>query len=395
MNPDVSPELDSVVMKAMSKNPANRYQTSAEFRSDLIKVLAGGKPSAPMLLDDDLDDDSLETVPQGVLGAGRRRRDDSRSDDYDDELPLYRRRSAKAALAVVLVLVLAVSLFAWAPWSSAPLVAVPKVTGLAANAAKANLEQAGFRVKELSEPSLEVAAGSATRTAPGNDVPTRKGSEVTLYVSSGPQRHPIPDLRGKSLKEATEALEKLGFTQIKPDKTDSTVAMKDKVVRTSPTTGSDTAVNTTVVVFVGTGPKEVTIPDLVGQTEDQARKTLEQMGLDMVAVQGDSERPAGQVVSSSPGAGETVEAGSVVQVTISRGNQFVVPDLRGKTPDQARAALKSAGWEDNTLTTTQRAVGLNSPLDGKVVSQSPAAGSRMKKDESVSVVIGRSSLIPG
>lgn len=395
VNPDVSPELDSVVMKAMSKNPANRYQTSAEFRSDLIKVLAGGKPSAPMLLDDDLDDDSLETVPQGVLGTGRRRRDDSRSDDYDDELPLYRRRSAKAALAVVLVLVLAVSLFAWAPWSSAPLVAVPKVTGLAADAAKANLEQAGFRVKELSEPSLEVAAGSATRTAPGNDVPTRKGSEVTLYVSSGPQRHPIPDLRGKSLKEATEALEKLGFTQIKPDKTDSTVAMKDKVVRTSPTTGSDTAVNTTVVVFVGTGPKEVTIPDLVGQTEDQARKTLEQMGLDMVAVQGDSERPAGQVVSSSPGAGETVEAGSVVQVTISRGNQFVVPDLRGKTPDQARAALKSAGWEDNTLTTTQRAVGLNSPLDGKVVSQSPAAGSRMKKDESVSVVIGRSSLIPG
>ncbi|WP_454164158.1 Stk1 family PASTA domain-containing Ser/Thr kinase [Gordonia iterans] len=395
VNPDVSPELDSVVMKAMSKNPANRYQTSAEFRSDLIKVLAGGKPSAPMLLDDDLDDDSLETVPQGVLGAGRRRRDDSRSDDYDDELPLYRRRSAKAALAVVLVLVLAVSLFAWAPWSSAPLVAVPKVTGLAADAAKANLEQAGFRVKELSEPSLEVAAGSATRTAPGNDVPTRKGSEVTLYVSSGPQRHPIPDLRGKSLKDATEALEKLGFTQIKPDKTDSTVAMKDKVVRTSPTTGSDTAVNTTVVVFVGTGPKEVTIPDLVGQTEDQARKTLEQMGLDMVAVQGDSERPAGQVVSSSPGAGETVEAGSVVQVTISRGNQFVVPDLRGKTPDQARAALKSAGWEDNTLTTTQRAVGLNSPLEGKVVSQSPAAGSRMKKDESVSVVIGRSSLIPG
>lgn len=395
VNPDVSPELDSVVMKAMSKNPANRYQTSAEFRSDLVKVLAGGKPSAPMLLDDDLDDDSLETVPQGVLGAGRRRRDDSRSDDYDDELPLYRRRSAKAALAVVLVLVLAVSLFAWAPWSSAPLVAVPKVTGLAADAAKANLEQAGFRVKELSEPSLEVAAGSATRTAPGNDVPTRKGSEVTLYVSSGPQRHPIPDLRGKSLKEATEALEKLGFTQIKPDKTDSTVAMKDKVVRTSPTTGSDTAVNTTVVVFVGTGPKEVTIPDLVGQTEDQARKTLEQMGLDMVAVQGDSERPAGQVVSSSPGAGETVEAGSVVQVTVSRGNQFVVPDLRGKTPDQARAALKSAGWEDNTLTTTQRAVGLNSPLDGKVVSQSPAAGSRMKKDESVSVVIGRSSLIPG
>lgn len=398
VNPEISPELDSVVMKAMSKNPANRYQTSAEFRSDLIKVLAGRKPSAPMLLDDD--DVPMEAVT-ALVGTGARRR---RSEvprhaadlDFGDAEPLHRRRWFRAAIAVLMTVVLAITLFAWSPWrGSAPLIAVPKVMGLAADAAQDNLEQAGFRVKELSEPSLDVAQGLATRTAPGNDVPTPKGSEVTLYVSSGPQRHPIPDLRGKTEKEATEALQALGFTQIKTQETDSATALKDKVVRTTPATGTATAVNSPIVVFIGTGPKEVTIPDLIGQTEAQARTTLEQMGLEIEVVEGDSERPAGQVVSSKPPAGATAREGAVVQVTISRGNQFVVPDLRGKTLEQARRALTDAGWEGSTITATQRSVGVGSNNDGKVLSQTPAADARLRKDEAVSVVVGRASLIPG
>lgn len=401
VNPDISPELDSVVMKAMSKNPANRYQTSADFRSDLIKVLAGGKPSAPMLLDDN-DDELMDLPTRGIAPAGgvrRHRREEgrhSRPGDYDEQLPVYRRRGVRAAVALLLVMVLGIGLFAWSPWNSAgEMIAVPKVTGLASDAAKDNLEQAGFSVTELSEPSLDVTEGNATRTVPGNDVPTRKGSEVTLYVSSGPERRPIPDLRGKSFKEASETLEKMGFTEIKNEKTDSTTALKDKVVRTTPATGSEAAVTTTVVVFVGTGPKEVSVPDLIGQTESEARTTLEQMGLEMTAVQGDSERPAGQVVSTSPSSGETALVGSVVQVTVSRGNQFVVPDLKGKTVNQAKAALTAAGWDDSTLTTTQRSVGLNSRDDGKVLSQSPEAGSRADKDGAISVVVGRSSLLPG
>ncbi|MEZ5212222.1 Stk1 family PASTA domain-containing Ser/Thr kinase [Gordonia sp. (in: high G+C Gram-positive bacteria)] len=391
VNPDITPELDSVVMKAMSKNPANRYQTSAEFRSDLIKVLAGGKPSAPMLLDAP-DDDDFPTLAV----AGRRRRDENRrDDDFDDGLPFYRRRRAKAVVAVVLVLILGITLFTWAPWkSSAPLVPVPTVENLDAHAARTNLENAGFGVKELKEASSTIPEGSATRTAPGSNVPTRKGSEVTLYVSSGPEKHPIPDLRGKTLKQAKDALAALGFTEVKDEKTDSTAALKDKVVRTQPGSGSETAINSTVVVYIGTGPKEVTVPDLVGQTQAQAESTLAQLGLEPSIVQGDSERPVGQVVSTSPNAGQTVKVGSVVQVTISRGNQFVVPDLKGKTLDQARAALAAAGWTGGTVTATPRSVGLASNQDGKIMSQDPPAGARWRKDDAISVTVGRASLLP-
>ncbi|MCF8605803.1 PASTA domain-containing protein, partial [Gordonia sp. HY442] len=119
---------------------------------------------------------------------------------------------------------------------------------------------------------------------------------------------------------------------------------------------------------------------------------LEQMQLEVVTVQADSERPAGQVVSTSPDAGTSVRVGTTVQMTVSRGNQFTVPDLSGKTPDQAQAALVSAGWDPNTINITERKVPLGNRNDGRVMSQRPAAGTKLRKGESVSVVVGKESL---
>ena len=70
---EISPALDSVVLKAMSKNPANRYQSAGDFRSDLIKVLAGGKPSAPMLLTDEDRTEFIDTGPAADCATSRRR----------------------------------------------------------------------------------------------------------------------------------------------------------------------------------------------------------------------------------------------------------------------------------------------------------------------------------
>lgn len=84
-----------------------------------------------------------------------------------------------------------------------------------------------------------------------------------------------------------------------------------------------------------------------------------------------------------------------MQLTISRGNLFAMPNLNGQTPDQARTALQRAGWNNGTLTQTTRGVPLGSPDDGKVLSQEPAAGSKVRKTDSVSITIGRASLLPG
>ena len=399
---EISPEVDSVIMQAMSKNPANRYQTAADFRSDLIKVLAGGKPSAPMLLTDEeqtaLIDAPRVAVRNESLPSRRRhaRSDEENETEVAEGGGAFRRRRVQVAVAVAAILALLIGLFAWSPWTSpAPLIAVPKVAGLAADAAQANLEQAGFSVKQSKESSSDIAEGLATRTAPGDDVPTPKGSEVTLYISSGPQRQPVPDLRGKSPDDAKKQLEVLGFTEIKTEDTESTAGLKGKVVRTNPRTGQSAPVNSRVIVYVGTGPKEISVPDLRGQTRSEATDTLKGLDLEMAPVEIDSELPAGQVVSTSPEPGTTVEVGSIIQVQISRGNMFQMPNLRGKTLAEAQDALESAGWEANTLTQRERGVGLTSKDDGKVISQTPSAGSKQRKNTSIEVVIGRASLIPG
>ncbi|MGB3301658.1 Stk1 family PASTA domain-containing Ser/Thr kinase [Gordonia sp. (in: high G+C Gram-positive bacteria)] len=399
---EITPELDSVIMMAMSKNPANRYQTAGEFRADLIKVLAGGKPSAPMLLTDEEQTALIEsprlTVRNESLPSRRRISaivGDTEESEGDESGP-FRKRRTRAVVAIAAIALLLVGLFAWSPWSgSEPMIAVPTVAGLTADAAQANLEQAGFTVKRVEEPSSDMAAGLATRSVPGDDVPTPKGSEVTLYISSGAQRSEIPDLRGKTPTEAKDALKVLGFDEVRTQDTDSTANLKGKVVRTNPRVGIPAAVNAPVILYIGTGPREVTLPDLQGQTQDAARTALEQLNLEMTPVQVDSELPAGQVVSTSPNPGTTVEVGSVIQVQISRGNMFIVPDLKGMTLDDAQKSLESAGWQPNTLNSSERGVGLASKDDGKIVAQTPAAGSRLKKNASVSVVVGRASLIPG
>lgn len=398
---EIAPELDSVIMMAMSKNPANRYQTAGEFRADLIKVLAGGKPAAPMLLTDEeqtaLIDSPRLAVRNETLPSRRRRApaDDAVEPDGDEGGP-FRSRKVRIGMAIAAIVILLIGLIAWSPWKgSEPMIAVPTVAGLTADAAQANLEQAGFTVKRVEEPSADMAQGLATRSVPGDDVPTPKGSEVTLYISSGPQRSAIPDLRGKTPQQATDALKVLGFNEVRTQDTDSTASLKGKVVRTNPRTGIPAAVNAPVILYVGTGPREVTLPDLRGQTQDEARSALSQLNLEMTPVQVDSELPAGQVVSTSPNPGSTVEVGAVIQVQISRGNMFIVPDLKGMSLDDAQKSLESAGWQPNTLNSSERGVGLASKDDGKVISQSPAAGSKLRKDASVSVVVGRASLIPG
>ncbi|GAB92198.1 serine/threonine protein kinase PknB [Gordonia rhizosphera NBRC 16068] len=403
---EIPRELDSVVLKAMSKNPANRYQSAAEMRSDLIKVLAGGKPSAPMLMTDEDRTEFMDlgprrsqpdTGPRRAIGLHRRDGAPDEPDARADDTSRSWRLRALLIGAAVLVVALVSGLLLWAPWGSdvARQIPVPMVAGQPAAQARDSLEQAGFRVKQLDEPSLDVAEGSATRSTPAENVLATEGSEITLYISSGPQRLQIPDLRGKTPDEATEQLRVLGFSNVRTDRVDSTGALKDKVVNTTPPTGTEVPVNGAVVVHIGNGPREITIPDVTGQTEAAARTVLEQVGLKVVTVSGDSELPAGTVVSSSPGAGATVEQGDTVQITVSRGNMFVMPNLRGQTPEQARGTLTGSGWQASTLTQSTRNVPITSSDDGKILSQTPAAGTRVRKDSAVSIVVGRASLLPG
>ncbi|SIR98806.1 Stk1 family PASTA domain-containing Ser/Thr kinase [Williamsia sterculiae] len=407
VRPEIPRELDSVVLKAMSKNPANRYQSAADLRADLMRVLAGGKPGAPMLLSDEEKTGVITTGPRRALrdaGGGRggssaHRRSDS--DDDPDDRPRRRSRAARwgvAALVAILAIV-GVTLLLTRPWAetSTPQVAVPPVTTLTADQAQQELQRLGFRVLDpLEEPSLTVPEGRPTRTAPTAGVRIPKGSKVALYVSSGPQRIQLPPLDGKTPQEAIAQLRQLGFTSTPTTQNVvSTDAQNGKVVSSQPQAGTNARVTDPITLQVGTGPKQVDIPSLVGLSQSAASAELDDFGLKVGTVsQVDSEQSAGTVLSQSPTSGTQVDDGTSVDITVSRGNIFRVPDLTGKTSAQARTALTGAGWKNTTLTETKRNVPLGSPDDNRVLSQSPAAGSAVRNDTTITIVVGRASLLP-
>ncbi len=274
------------------------------------------------------------------------------------------------------MLVLVIALLLVRPWSTdGDQVTVPAVTDMSATQAESALSNLDLRVNRLQEPNNDVPSGSPTRTAPAEGVSVDKGSTITLYISSGPQRQDLPDLIGKSEDEAKKILNDLGFTDVKTGQIPSSNQLRGKVAGLSPQSGTSQSVNTTVTIQIGTGPRQVSVPTVTGQTSDEAQQTLENARLRIQTQQADSEQAAGTVLSSSPTAGTQVDEGSVVTVTVSRGNQFRMPDLTGKTVQQAQDTLAAAGWKDTTLNQVPRNVGLGSPDAGRVISQNPPTNS--------------------
>ena len=129
------------------------------------------------------------------------------------------------------------------------------------------------------------------------------------------------------------------------------------------------------------------MPDVTGQDQATATQTLEGVGLDVTATQVDGGGKAGTVVSTSPSGGSTVAQGSKVTLSVSKGNQLQVPSIVGKSQSEALTALAGAGFSGNLQTNPTDVDDPNQ--DGKILSQSPTAGSQAGAKDTITVTVGR------
>src|SRR3954463_12460092 len=210
VNPAVAPELDAVVLKALAKGPANRYQSAAEMRSDLVRTLSGQRPAAPMVMSEDERTQEMNTD----------RRQPQRYEEYDapdDEDPKAkrRRRMILAALAAVFVLG-AVLLIMWLSGSfkggggeETGTVAIPDVKGQSEVAAKNTLRDKGlnnFAPNKMVPCGVPDASGTVPCTndqvnqvidiTPGVGTPVAKEAQITLTIGQAPGTAKVPELKG-------------------------------------------------------------------------------------------------------------------------------------------------------------------------------------------------------
>ncbi|WP_446223722.1 Stk1 family PASTA domain-containing Ser/Thr kinase [Nocardia sp. IBHARD005] len=391
VNPGVPRELDSVILKAMAKNPANRYQTAAEMRADLIRVLGGQKPSAPVVMnDEDRTDYDDEPGPRNF----HHRRDDTSEHPVVGPPGEERNRTGLIALGVAAALAVAFGLF-WVlvgPGSRADQVAVPDLSGKPAQQAQGDLEQAGFHVARLEKPDGKVAPGNVIATQPLGGSRIDKGSTVTLQVSTGPTQVALPRLIGMSQADAEQRLNSLGL-QLDPNvvRKASSTAETDKVIEQEPSAGVRVDIDRPIIVTIGSGPEQVRVPTVVGQDISVAQPNLVESAKFKVEIQEvKSSQPKGQVLATSPAGGTNAEKGSTITVQVSAGDRITVPDLTGLTPVQAQEKLRGDGWTGQLSQTT--VITLDGNASGKVVGQSPAAGSSVTINGNIVLHVGASPI---
>jgi serine/threonine-protein kinase len=382
----LSPELDAVVLKALAKNPDNRYQTAGEMRSDLVRVHNGEPPEAPKVLTDaertslmssagaHRSSQPIEVPPrQTNYGAGR-----------------FGRRSVRRWLigvAALAVLTVGVTWAINALGGGARDVQVPNVAGQSQADAVATLQNKGFKTRALQKPDSTVPPDHVIDTNPKANDTVDANSQVIIEVSTGPEQRQIPDVANLSPADAVRRLTAAGFGTVKQVPTPSTPEQKDRVVGTSPAANSTAPVTFEISVLVGSGPASVNVPDVSGQTEDQAKATLAAAGFtNVISTPVDSQKPVGGILGSSPPAGQSVPKDTVVQLQVSKGNQFVMPDLTGMVWTDAEPQLRALGWTGILVKGAD--VPGSDQARNRIVYQSPPALTGVNRDANITLKFG-------
>jgi serine/threonine-protein kinase len=253
-------------------------------------------------------------------------------------------------------------------------VQVPDVRNQASADAIAALQNHGFKTRTQQKPDSTVPPDHVIDTDPGANTSVAAGDEITLNVSTGPEQREVPDVSGLSYSDAVRRLTEAGFGRFRQTTSTSLAEQKDRVLSTVPPANQTSAITNEITVVVGKGPATAVIPECIGQTVEVCQQVLGASGFTKtVPVEVDSTEAAGLVVGVEPAPGQTVPQDSVIQIQVSRGNQFVMPDLTGMFWTDAEPRLRALGWTG--VLDKGGDVQNSGQRTNAVVSQNPPAGS--------------------
>jgi len=317
VDPDVPPWADAIVLKAMAKSPADRYQTAGDMRADLQRAASGMPIAAAPPTRFDMYPQT-QRMGTGTMMAGATSQIPPVEDyDYAGRDYDYAGRGGGGGAGG--------TSRRWIPWVLGVVLVVAVVGG------------------------------------------------VAYYLLAGAGKtYAVPLVNGESVATAQ--------AQIKAQHLRSTVTYQNSstvkanvVINSSPQEGNNVPANTLVTLFVSKGQAPVAVPSVVGQPQNQAEATLQAKGFKVdVKTDPTSSAPAGQVISQSPSGG-TAAPGATITITVS-GGAVSVPSVVGDSQQTASQILTTAGFQVNV----QQGSGPAQYANGTVFSQQPANGTATK-----------------
>ncbi|MBE1486212.1 Stk1 family PASTA domain-containing Ser/Thr kinase [Plantactinospora soyae] len=318
INRDVTPPIDAIVLKALSKNPLNRYQSAGEMRADLLRAAAGRPVMATPVMREDETMAMSQTATRPMQG-GNRPMPPARVGDA------RRRRSsawvlaALSGLGVLAVIALVAALLLNDGGSGTPTaVEVPNVVGSTKEVAEQKLRDVGLTpVPGAPDTSKTCDIGQVTAQSQPAASKVQPNTEVEIKVCTGPGKVEIPaNLVGGRFEAVEGQLKGLGLVVTKKEV--NSAEPKGIVTKVDPSAGREVENGSTVTVEVSRG-NVIPVPNVVGQSADDAREILDDAGFEVKVVEGNEvpRNQAGEVSSQNPNANEKKATGSTVTITVT------------------------------------------------------------------------------
>jgi eukaryotic-like serine/threonine-protein kinase len=370
LNPAVTPGLEAAVMRALAKDPAQRFPDADAFiaalqgeevpPTDATAIVPAPAPVPAAVVTERV----VEPLPPPV--------------DPEEE------GSRWWAWVIGLLLVAALIVGGLLLLNGNKKVTVPDTVGASQAAAEKALRDKGFATDSTFDTS-DKPKGQVIGQDPQGGDKAKKGSTVHLTVSGGPGQATVPPVTGLGRRAAAKRLTKLGFAVDEQEQFDPTVK-RDHVISTQPPAGTQLDKGTSVTLVVSKGAEQVDVPDETGKSLGDARTDLVGKGFTVSVTRQETDaKPPGTVLSQDPRGGGKADKGSAVTLTVAKQpSDAPVPDETGKSDTDAVNDLQDAGFRVSiTRQDTQ-----NLDDDGNVLSQDPSGG-RAKKGSTVTIVVGR------
>ena len=386
INPSVPPAFEAIVLQAMAKDPAERYQSAEELRADLFRYRQGRAVNAVAPMGMPTQAVAATTVQQAV---GERTRMVSATEVAATPA---RRTGAYVALLFVMLAALAVLLFLLGKTlgifggdTSTALIEVPNVIGQTADEADTKLSDLGFRVERRLENNV-AEANTVFAQDPVGGEKRAKDSLVTIRVSQGEAPAKVPSVVGENVDDAVEILRRAGF-EVQQTRQADNQAPADRVLTQVPSGGSEAPAGSTVKLVVSSGKPKVAVPPVTGKDESTARDDIVNAGLKVkTEKEASSTVESGKVIRSDPAGGTEVDQGSTVTIFVSSGpEQVEVPNVIGQTQEEATSKLQAAGFQVKT----QTQIVTSEADEGRVLDQNPDAGTKAAKGSAVTITVGK------
>jgi serine/threonine-protein kinase len=383
INPQVSPALDAVVMRALEKEPGQRFQSADAFIAALDAALKDPRGGA---------DNTASFAPLPPVVATP---EEAVAEGTSEEEEAKRRRRRIWLLVAAAV---AIGLLAGFLLTRETSTEVPDVTGNQLNVAIVLLQQDGFSVGEINRVEREAPANEVLEQDPAASPPANKAAlncafltlfcskpKVMLTVSAGPGSAKVPSTAGLVAGEAEEKVEGAGFKpQVESAHSES--VEEGLVIKSEPSGGETATKGTDVVLRVSSGPKLATVPVLVGTQRSVAVQQIRGRGFTPSVEEVESPKPAGEVVRQAPSAGSQLPPGSSVSIAVSKGEEKAkAPNVIGKLRAEAVEAVRAEGLKP---VVQEQQTEVPSQV-GRVTDQFPPPGSELEPGSTVTLVVGK------